>query len=93
MRGLVKAGWRPLSTCPDAPIAVTHFKKARRLRPESWNYMRQAFALGDPERDYGTNFAAEVGKLGGKLYYPLLDLDGTGRNAEQEAVAFFRDFR
>ncbi len=67
--------------------AVAHFKEARRLRPDSWNYTRQAFALGDPERDYGTNFPAEVAKLNGRLYYALLDLDGTGKNPEQEAVA------
>lgn len=67
--------------------AVAHFKRARELRPESWNYTRQAFALGDPERDYGTTFIDEVRKLDGKLYYPLLDLDGSGRNPEQEEVA------
>ena len=67
--------------------AVPFFKQARQLRPESWNYTRQAFALGDPERDYQTTFVREVQKLNGKLYYPILDLDGTGRNPEQEAVA------
>jgi hypothetical protein len=67
--------------------AVPYFKEARRLRPESWNYTRQAFALGDPERDYGTTFVREVQKLNGELYYPLLDLEGTGRNPEQEQVA------
>lgn len=69
-----------------AADAVAHFKEARRLRPESWNYTRQAFALGDPERDYGTNFVSEVQKLRGEPYYAILDLDGTGHNPEQEAL-------
>ena len=60
--------------------AVPYFKEARRLRPESWTITRQAFAMGDPERDYGTTFVNEVGKLNGKLYYDLLDLDGSGSN-------------
>ncbi len=67
--------------------AVPYFKRARALRPESWTITRQAFAMGDPERDYGTTFVNEVGKLKGKLYYDVLDFDGTGRNEEQEKVA------
>ncbi len=49
--------------------AIPHYKEAQRLRPESWNYKRQAWALSNPDRDYGTNFWKEVGKLGGKPYY------------------------
>ncbi len=71
----------------NAADAVNYFKEARRLRPESWAITRQAFAMGDPERDYGTTFVDEVAKLRGKLYYDLLDLDRTGRNPEQEQVA------
>ena len=70
-----------------APDAVPYFKEARRLRPESWTITRQAFAMGDPERDYGTTFVNEVDKLQGRLYYDLLDLDGSGSNPEQEQVA------
>ena len=66
--------------------AVPYFKEARRLRPESWNYTRQAFAMS-AESDYGTTFVDEVSKLNGKLYYDLLDLEGTGSNPEQEQVA------
>jgi hypothetical protein len=66
--------------------AVPYFKEARRLKPESWNYTRQAFAMSS-EADYGTTFVAEVAKLNGKLYYDLLDLGGTGHNPEQEQVA------
>lgn len=49
--------------------AVAHYKEAQRLNPESWNYKRQAWALGNADRDYGTNFLKEVQKLNGKPYY------------------------
>ena len=52
-----------------AADAIAHFKEAQRLNPNSWNYKRQAWALGDAERDYGTNFTKEVQKLNGKPYY------------------------
>lgn len=46
-----------------------HFKEAQRLNPESWNYKRQAWALSDARRDYGTTFGDQVKKLDGKPYY------------------------
>lgn len=49
--------------------AIPHFKEAQRLSPDNWNYKRQAWALSDAERDYGTNFGKEVQKLNGKPYY------------------------
>ena len=49
--------------------AIPHFKEAQRLAPDNWNYKRQAWALSDAERDYGTNFRKEVQKLNGKPYY------------------------
>lgn len=49
--------------------SIKHYKEAQRLNPESWNYKRQAWALSDAERDYGTNFMKEVQKLNGKPYY------------------------
>jgi tetratricopeptide (TPR) repeat protein len=49
--------------------AIPHFKEAQRLAPDNWNYKRQAWALSDAEKDYGTNFMKEVQKLGGKPYY------------------------
>src|SRR5262245_61966889 len=49
--------------------AIPHFKEAQRLNPESWNYKRQAWALSDARRDYGTTFGEEVKKLDGKPYY------------------------
>ena len=51
------------------PDAIPHFKEAQRLAPDSWNYKRQAWLLSDAERDYGTTFAKEVGRLNGKPYY------------------------
>ena len=49
--------------------AIPHFKEAQRLAPDNWNYKRQAWALSDAERDYGTSFRKEVQKLNGKPYY------------------------
>jgi hypothetical protein len=51
------------------PDAIPHFKEAQRLNPDSWNYKRQAWALSDAERDYGTSFGKEVLKLGTRPYY------------------------
>ena len=55
--------------------AIPHFREAQRLNPKSWNYKRQAYALSDAKRDYGTTFADEVQKAGGnKVYYQAPDL-------------------
>lgn len=51
------------------PDAIPHFKEAQRLSPDNWNYKRQAWALSDAQRDYGTTFWDEVKKLNGKPYY------------------------
>ena len=57
--------------------AIPHFKEAQRLNPRSWNYKRQAWALSDAKRDYGTTFKDEVDKIGGsKVYYAPPDLPG-----------------
>ncbi len=50
--------------------AVPYFKRAIALRPEDWNARRQAWNLGDSERDYGTTFQEEVRKVG-PPYAPL----------------------
>lgn len=49
--------------------SIKHYKEAQRLNPDSWNYKRQAWALSDSEREYGTSFMKEVQKLNGKPYY------------------------
>lgn len=51
------------------PDAIAHFKEAQRLAPDNWNYKRQAWALSDAQKDYGTTFWDEVKKLNGKPYY------------------------
>jgi tetratricopeptide (TPR) repeat protein len=60
--------------------AIPHFKEAQRLNPDSWNFKRQAWALSDAERDYGTSFWKEVEKLKGKPYYAPRKLTGTKNN-------------
>jgi len=61
--------------------AIPHFKEAQHLNPKNWNYKRQAYALSDAKRDYGTTFAEEVEKSGGsKVYYAPPDLPAA--NAE-----------
>lgn len=57
--------------------AIPHYKEAQRLNPDNWNYKRQAWALSDAERDYGTNFTKEVQKLNGKPYYKPRRLPNT----------------
>ncbi len=59
-----------LVTTGFARDAIPYFKMAQKLRPESWNYKRQAWVFADPDKDYGTNFQKEVQALNGKPYYP-----------------------
>jgi tetratricopeptide (TPR) repeat protein len=56
--------------------AIPHFKEAQRLDPDNWNYKRQAWALSNADRDYGTNWGKEVQKMTqeGKRYYPVREL-------------------
>lgn len=55
--------------------AIPHFKEAQRLNPLNWNYKRQAWALSDAKKDYGTTFKEEVDKIGGGTkYYPPPEL-------------------
>jgi hypothetical protein len=53
--------------------AQKYFAEAKRLRPESWNYKRQAWALEDPMKAGGPEFWAAVDALGAKKYYPTSD--------------------
>ena len=55
----------------DALIA---FKRAHALRPENWTYKRQAWSLGDIERDYGTNFQEALKDPASGPFYPPVDL-------------------
>src|ERR1700680_3215561 len=54
--------------------ALVHFKRAHALRPENWTYKRQAWSLGDIERDYGTNFRAALKDPASGAFYPPLDI-------------------
>jgi TolA-binding protein len=53
-----------------AEAAKKYFEEAKRLRPESWNYKRQAWALEDPMKAGGPEFWAAVDALGEGKYYP-----------------------
>jgi hypothetical protein len=61
-----------------AADALNHFKRAHALRPENWTYKRQAWSLGDIERDYGTNFQEALKDPASGSFYPPLDLDKPG---------------
>jgi hypothetical protein len=62
--------------------ALVHFKRAHALRPQNWTYKRQAWSLGDIERDYGTTFQEAMKDPASGPFYPSLDLvkpgDDTG---------------
>ena len=56
--------------------AQQYLAEARRLRPESWNYTRQALSLRDPTNPLaasGDEFWDAVEALGSKKYYPTSD--------------------
>jgi tetratricopeptide (TPR) repeat protein len=65
--------------------ARRHFDEASRLRPDSWSYRRQAWALAEEETGEGTplsaagrfagEFWAAVDALGGRPFYPPPQLD------------------
>ena len=50
--------------------AVAQFKQAHELKPENWNYKRQAWNLGDIESDYGITMR-EAFRSGIPMYPPL----------------------
>ncbi len=54
--------------------ALVHFKRAPALRPDNWTYKRQAWSLGDIERDYGTTFQEAVKNPASGPFYPPLEL-------------------
>lgn len=58
----------------DAAAAVAQFKLAQAMQPVNWNYKRQAWNLGDIERDYGTTFQQAMQDPANQPFYPPLDL-------------------
>lgn len=57
--------------------AVQHFRAAQRLHPANWTYKRQAWNLAGPRSGelYGTDWLAEVQKIGPENYYPRLEME------------------
>src|SRR5437867_6618275 len=53
-----------------------YFEEANRLRPESWNYRRQAWSLEDPAKAGGPDFWTAVDALGAERYYPQIEMEG-----------------
>jgi len=55
----------------DHERAAAHFRDAHRLQPANWTYKRQAWALAGADRDrlYGTDWLAEVKRMGGPERY------------------------
>jgi hypothetical protein len=56
--------------------AQRYFEEAKRLRPESWNYKRQAWSLKDPTNPMsasGPEFWNAVDALGAGKYYPPVE--------------------
>jgi len=62
-----------------ADAAQRHFDEAKRLRPESWNFKRQAWTLEAPGKAGGPEFWSAVEALGEKPYYPPIEMDGMPR--------------
>lgn len=58
-------------------LAQRHFDEAKRLRPDSWNYKRQAWALEDPAKAGGAEYWAAVDALGDRPYYPPIALEAS----------------
>jgi hypothetical protein len=54
--------------------AQAAFAQAKALRPESWNYKRQAWHLEEVGKSGGPEFWAEVKALGNRPYYPRSEL-------------------
>ena len=54
--------------------AQAAFAEAKRLRPESWTFKRQAWHLEEAGKSGGPEFWAEVKALGDRPYYPRHEL-------------------
>ena len=72
-----------------AEEAIEQFTLAHALKPENWNYKRQAWALGDLEEDYG--LTREQAFRGGIPLYPSLELPEP--EASLGSAALFEDAR
>ncbi len=61
-----------LQTLGDHDAAVAQFKRAHEIKPDNWNYKRQAWNLGNMQEDFGTSFQEEMQK--GIPFYPPLQM-------------------
>lgn len=59
----------------EGEAARPYFEEARRLRPESWAFKRQAWALEDPAKAGGPEFWDAVEALGDEPYYAPIRLE------------------
>lgn len=55
--------------------AQRYFEEAKRLRPESWSFKRQAWNLEEPTKAGGPEFWAAVDALGSESYYEPVRLE------------------
>ena len=58
----------------DRDGAQRAFTEAKRLRPDSWNFKRQAWHLEEPGKSGGPEFWQAVKALGDRPYYPRHEL-------------------
>ena len=54
--------------------AQKEWGKAKELRPESWNYIRQSLEIEEVGKASGPEYFAQVQALGDKPYYPPVQL-------------------
>jgi tetratricopeptide (TPR) repeat protein len=59
--------------------ALKYFAEARRLRPESWCFIRQTWELEEAGKASGPEFFAAVQALGDRHYYPPLQLKASAK--------------
>jgi hypothetical protein len=63
----------------ESGAAQRWFSEAKRLRPESWSFARQAWDLEEPGKAGGPEFFAAVRALGDRHYYPPIEMEGMPR--------------
>jgi hypothetical protein len=58
----------------DLDRATLYFNNAISLRPESWNFKRQSWALINSKEEQRTKFREALSELEDRPYYPILEL-------------------
>ena len=68
-----------------AEEAIARFKQAHALRPENWNYKRQAWNLGDIKQDYGYETVLEaIREPGAPQFYRQVELVNAPQSSSAE---------